>query len=61
MHRNAQGLLAQGFRSLLAELATQSQKVCCMAGDDEQGPTAEMPAMPTALQRRAFELLGCSQ
>ena len=60
-HQNAQGLPVQSFRSLLAELATQSQNVCCMAGDQKQGPTATMLAMPTALQRRAFELLGCSQ
>ena len=60
-HHNAQGLPVQSFRSLLAELATQSRNVCRMAGDNEKGPTATMLAMPTALQRRAFELLGCAQ
>jgi transposase len=60
-HHNAQGLPVQSFRSLLEELSTQSQNVCRMTGDDENGPTAVMLAMPTVLQRRAFELLGCAQ
>ncbi len=61
MHQNAQGLPVQGFRSLMEELATQSRNVCRMAGGNNKGPTATMLAMPTALQRRAFELLGCTQ
>jgi hypothetical protein len=60
-HQNAQGLPVQGFRSLMEELATQSRKVCRMTGDNNKGPTATMLAMPTVLQRRAFELLGCTQ
>ncbi|MHB1766421.1 MAG: hypothetical protein ACYCUV_01055 [Phycisphaerae bacterium] len=51
----------QSFRSLLEGLATQSQNVCRMTRDDDKGPTATMLAMPTVLQRRAFELLGCTQ
>ena len=61
-HQNAQGLPVQSFRSLMEELATQSRNVCRMTDDDDdKGPTATMLAMPTALQRRAFELLGCTQ
>jgi len=32
-----------------------------MTRDDDKGPTATMLAMPTVLQRRAFELLECTQ
>lgn len=61
IHRNGQGLPVQSFRSLLEELATQCRNVCRMVGDDDRGPTATMLTMPTALQRRAFKLLGCTQ
>lgn len=60
-HKTAQGFPVQSFRTLLAELATQSRNVCRMAGDGDDGPTATILALPTALQRRAFDLLGCSQ
>ncbi|MGC9260434.1 MAG: IS1634 family transposase [Phycisphaerae bacterium] len=60
-HRNGQGLPVQSFRSLLEALATQSRNVCRMTGDDDNGPTATLLAMPTVLQRRAFELLECTQ
>ena len=60
-HQNAQGLPVQSFRSLLEGLATQSQNVCRMTGDHDNDPMATMLAMPTVLQRRAFELLGCTQ
>ncbi|EQD62877.1 hypothetical protein B1A_09390, partial [mine drainage metagenome] len=60
-HQNAQGLPVQSFRSLLKELSTQSRNVCQITGDDDKGPTATLLALPTVLQRRAFELLGCTQ
>ena len=60
-HKTVQGFPVQSFRDLLAELATQSRNVCRLAGDGDDGPTATVLALPTALQSRAFDLLGCSQ
>lgn len=51
------GLEVHSFQSLLAELATLSRNRCCVKSDPA-GPRFYELTEPTALQKRAFQLLG---
>ena len=54
--RAADGLTAHGFRSLMGDLATLTRNTLATKGDNPVTFTAY--ATPTALQKKAFELLG---
>ena len=56
LKKTAEGLEAQSFRSLLAQLAGQTRNTCVVAGD-ESGATFEQVSEATPLQAQAFRLL----
>jgi len=58
-HRTVDGLPVSSFATLLAELATLTRNRVIPAGADEQA-AFQILAEPTALQARAFELIGVS-
>jgi hypothetical protein len=58
-HVSAEGLPVHSFKTLLAELATLTRNRVVPAGADE-GAAFDILAEPTALQARAFELIGVS-
>ena len=53
-----QGLPVQDFRSLMRHMATLAMNQCCPSGLEQA--TFDVLTEPTALQRRALELLGIS-
>jgi len=55
--RNEAGDPVHSFRTLLAELATQTRNTHVIAGSEEQGSFTQVTE-PTALQAKAFALLG---
>jgi hypothetical protein len=59
-HQTPDGLPVQSWRSLLASLATLCRNTCRL-NDDPAGPSFTVHTEPTDLQRRALELLGCTQ
>ena len=59
-HHNPQGQHLQSWAGLLEELATLCRNTCRIK-DDPDGPTFVIHTEPTPLQRRALELLGCTQ
>jgi hypothetical protein len=58
-HRTADGFPVHSFGTLLAELATLTRNRVVPAGADERA-AFELLSEPTALQARAFELIGVS-
>jgi hypothetical protein len=56
-HRTPDGLRVGSFATLLAELATLTRNRVVPAGADERA-AFDLPTEPTALQARAFELIG---
>ncbi len=58
-HRTPDGLAVHSFPTLLAELATLTRNRVVPAGADERA-AFDVLAEPTALQARAFELIGVS-
>jgi hypothetical protein len=59
-HQTPDGLPLQSWRSLLASLATLCRNTCRIK-DDPSGPSFTVHTEPSDLQRRALELLGCTQ
>jgi transposase len=59
-HRGSEGLPVQSWVALLEELGTLCRNTCRMK-DDPEGPSFVVETEPTALQRRALDLLGCTQ
>jgi hypothetical protein len=58
-HRTPEGFPVHSFPTLLAELATLTRNRVLPAGAEE-GAAFELLTEPTALQTRAFELIGVS-
>jgi transposase len=56
----ADGLPVHSFETLLIELGTRCRN-SCKVKSDRSGPTFTQITIPTALQTRAYELLGLSQ
>ena len=54
--KTAEGLEAQSYRSLLAQLAGQTRNTCVVEGDTS-GVTFEQVSEATPLQAEAFRLL----
>jgi transposase len=53
-------LPVHSFKTLMMELSTRCRNRCQLKSDP-QGPSFDQVTEPTALQKRAMELLGCSQ
>ncbi len=51
------GLEVHSFRTLLAELGSQTRNTCALTGDPS-GATFQQVSEPTALQAEAYRLLG---
>ena len=56
-HTLSDGAPAHSFRTLLEELATLVRNTCRTPASAERSPSFELLTMPTALQRRALELI----
>jgi hypothetical protein len=56
-HSTEDGTPAHSLRTLIAELATLVRNTCRSPGAVEHPATFDLLTMPTALQRRAFELI----
>ena len=58
--RTSEGLPVHSFQTLLDALATRCQNTCRVGGEEGEGSAAtfEQRTAPTALQKRALELLG---
>jgi hypothetical protein len=56
-HVTESGLEVHSFRTLLAELGSQTRNTCTIRGD-ESGASLQQVSEPTPLQAEAFRLLG---
>ena len=56
-HTLPNGTPAHSFRTLLEELSTLVRNTCRAPASAARSPTFDLLTMPTALQRRAFELI----
>jgi hypothetical protein len=56
-HSNPEGLPVHSLRTLIAELATLVRNTCRTPGALEHPATFDILTTPSALQRRAFELI----